>query len=782
MKHEEKTMNEKQIKLVIGSLLHDLGKLFDNGSDKEHGKRGYEKLCGIEQFNSENDILDCVKYHHRAMIEQGNPSNSSPCYITHIANRIAADVNRRSKDSGDTVSNIELESVFNILNGNSAKCVYNPKTISDSSVNFPTKDSISGSDDFYKKAIGNLADTLNSMSISREYINSLLQTLRSDFSYIPSSTDNETPRDISFYDHAKLTAALALCVEHYLEEKKISDYKAELFDNSDEFYGKKAFRLYSLDMSGIQDFIYNISSKSALKGLRARSFYLEILLEDIVDELLDRLGLCRANVLYTGGGHTYIITPATEAAKKCIEDFENGLRDWFVDTFGTALFVASGYTDCSANELKNTPAGSYKDIFRRVSTMLSKKKLKRYSADDLKKLNKLSDRFDGSRECIICHRGDMLDENNECTICSGLKKLSNSIIEGGDNFFAVVKNNTLPYSVPLPFDHSLVSYPKEKLVNGNYIRAYSKNKALDSCSQLFVGDYTAEQIFEALVKKSRGIKRLAVIRADVDNLGQAFVNGFSQTECGKYETISRTSAFSAKLSEFFKLNINSILAHGEFSLFDDREKDFPRNAVIVYSGGDDLFVVGGWDDIIGFAVDLHRALKKFSLGTLTISAGIGIFPEKYPIYSMAEQTGELEDVSKKYNNSSKNAVTLFDKSFTHSWDELIDDVIGKKLHSLKEYIDNNGEHGKAMLYKMLELIRNRDKENRLNVARFAYLLARLKPDKEKCTTDQMEGYNKFAENMYRWIQNGEESRRLVTAIYIYIYMNREREEKTDENT
>lgn len=60
--------------------------------------------------------------------------------------------------------------------------------------------------------------------------------------------------------------------------------------------------LFSADISGIQNFIYNIGGKGVLKGLRARSFYLEILMESAIDEFLERLELTRCNVIYTGGG------------------------------------------------------------------------------------------------------------------------------------------------------------------------------------------------------------------------------------------------------------------------------------------------------------------------------------------------------------------------------------------------------------------------------------------------------------------------------------------------
>ena len=54
------------------------------------------------------------------------------------------------------------------------------------------------------------------------------------------------------------------------------------------------FLLYSMDISGIQNFIYTVGESGVLKGLRARSFYLEIMMEHVVDELLEKLALSRA--------------------------------------------------------------------------------------------------------------------------------------------------------------------------------------------------------------------------------------------------------------------------------------------------------------------------------------------------------------------------------------------------------------------------------------------------------------------------------------------------------
>lgn len=797
-------MNEKQIKLVIGCLLHDFGKLLYrafNEERKKHSLSGYEYFLNNELLKEEKEILDCIRYHHAGELKKASVDNSALCYIAYIADNISACDRRRKEDEGENggfVRDIASESIFNILNGARDNKVYSPDVLSEKSgINFPV-DKTNFSEEFYSEIVDNIRDALKGIAVEEKYINSLLQLLESNLTFIPSSTQTGELRDISLYDHLKLTAAFGLCIESYLEEKGVFDYREALFKKAEDFYKEKAFAIFSMDMSGIQDFIYNISSKFALKGLRARSFYLEILLENTVDELLTQLGLCRANVLYTGGGHTYILIPATDCAKKTIESFERSLNDFFISAFGNGLYAACGYAECSSEDLKNNPDGSYKEIFHKVSTMISEKKLNRYTAAQIIALNGKKS-GEHSQECAICHRSDRLKsdgEDNICSVCSGLKGLSDMIIGGDNAFFAAMREaSENRSSVPLPFGQSLTAYGREELRNvmesgGGYVRAYSKNKphtGAGLASNLWVGDYALEREFLSLAEKSGGVNRIAVIRADVDNLGQAFVGGFEESGGGKYETVTRTSVFSRKLSEFFKLHINEILQKGRFSLFD---KDYgrnaaPRNAVIVYSGGDDLFVVGGWDDIIGFAVDLYRCFGKFSQGTLTLSAGIGIFQPKHPIYDMAERTGRLEDCSKGYvspEGKAKNAVTLFDETGAFSWDELIDDVIGEKLTAIKKYIDQNSEHGKALLYNMLELIRKKESESRLNIARFAYLIARLRPANKDDGGDEQrqEAFNEFSEKMYNWIQDAKESRKLVTAIYIYVYMNRdENQERKD---
>ena len=121
---------------------------------------------------------------------------------------------------------------------------------------------------------------------------------------------------------------MASCVEQYLQSQNETDYMELLFKNAKTSYDKEMFLLYSMDISGIQSFIYSISDKGALKGLRARSFYLEIMMEHVIDELLERLSLSRANLIYTGGGHCYILLPNTDEVLQILENMKKEVNQW----------------------------------------------------------------------------------------------------------------------------------------------------------------------------------------------------------------------------------------------------------------------------------------------------------------------------------------------------------------------------------------------------------------------------------------------------------------------
>ena len=261
-------MDERRVKLAVGALLHDVGKLlFRNSDGRNHSISGYEWLKNEVKIDNK-EVLDQVRYHHAALLKQANIEENSLAYITYIADNIAASSDRRKNNDEEVGFDREqaLESIFNLLNNNEEKKFYQAMQL-EKKINYPKDEKSSFNEAFYAKIISSLYDNLKSINYSTEYLNSLLEVLESQLSFIPSSTAKSEVSDISLYDHLKLTAAFALCIDAWLEEKGIDDYKEELYRNAESFYKKRTFLMFSMDMSGIQDFIYTIASKDALKML-----------------------------------------------------------------------------------------------------------------------------------------------------------------------------------------------------------------------------------------------------------------------------------------------------------------------------------------------------------------------------------------------------------------------------------------------------------------------------------------------------------------------------------
>ena len=58
-------------------------------------------------------------------------------------------------------------------------------------------------------------------------------------------------------------------------------------------------------------------------------------------------------------------------------------------------------------------------------------------------------------------------------------------------------------------------------------------------------------------------------------------------------------------------------------------------------------------------------------------------------------------------------------------------------------------------------------DNKLDIARFAYILGRINH-----TTNNKESYDKFKKNFLLWLKNKEDAKQVLTAINILIYQER----------
>jgi hypothetical protein len=452
-------------------------------------------------------------------------------------------------------------------------------------------------------------------------------------SYVPSPAG----ADIALYDYARMTAAYAAALHRYAAAQDI--HSAHTYEERGGA-ALPAFLLVSADISGIQPFIYAIPSKGALKSLRGRSFYLEILLENIVDEILSACGISRSALLYTGGGHFYLLLPNTEDVQNLLARCHTEVNNWMLEHFGSSLYLAMAWTACTGEELAGQGT---QEAFRRVSEGLSAEKLCRYSEEQLAAMFVPESAWNktqaSTRECAVCRTSTAhlkpysADPSIEaCGMCSHLFTFGERILKR--NAFCVSTERGVE-ALSLPGIGRTLYLTAEELDDVDRLpykseRIYAKDTTYTGdlpAAHLWLGDYSARENdavleMETLARRSggtedsKGIPRIGVMRADVDNLGAAFLAGFPS----EYATMMRTAALSRQLSLFFKHYIN-LLCKGSVSGIGDRQKTAPfslfgrekkaaRDVHIVYSGGDDIFLLGAWDDIVELAVDLRRAFLR----------------------------------------------------------------------------------------------------------------------------------------------------------------------------
>jgi CRISPR-associated protein Csm1 len=154
----------------------------------------------------------------------------------------------------------------------------------------------------------------------------------------------------------------------------------------------------------------------------------------------------------------------------------------------------------------------------------------------------------------------------------------------------------------------------------------------------------------------------------VDGLGAVF-SGIELDSFAKYSALSRS------LDYFFKGYLNEIWRNN---------LDFKENTQIIYSGGDDLFIIGRWDYLIEFAEKIQEEFERWICfnSELGISGGIAVVTPKFPISKAADMSKEYESRAKKhlYPKDEDTKVNKNDK-----WKKNSINIFGKSLHWQNEY-------------------------------------------------------------------------------------------------
>jgi CRISPR-associated protein Csm1 len=716
--------------LKVGALLHDIGKWYKlveydkSGKHIDYGCKFIEKYGEyLKNHKLLNDdeikvIKSLIKNHHNDKINLDETTN----YLLNIlkisdilsnGELIYYDKNTSSEKYINLVSIFENISLNNTEDEKDIKKFkpyddfhkYDiiPLNVSDKS--FPKNKSKSIQNynmDEYNKYI----DEVKKDAKKINNFENLLLFIQKYTWCIPSTYKREKDTgyfpDVSLYDHLKTTCAIACClykknlndneVKKLLGElntlsnevnivknklnnegkdleyinKKIKEKAKDVLKNMD-IIKNNSFSLIHGDISGVQDFIFNITSKGANKSLKGRSFYLDFLTELCARYVANELKLPIANILFYGGGHFYILSHKIDDST--IENYEKEINDILFEKFGADLYVAIGKVDlrpidflidCMDEDAKIGIPYKWKEC----DEAILKRKMRKFKYKGME-LFKPKGTGGYAKKCSVCKgEYEIKNDDEKCIYCSSFEDLTKRLKDFGknkeikisdiknlkifDGFFENLdnkensnKNRNKPLKIE--FKNNIYHLPKE---NGDLNIPYKIWSIAFPLKEEDGKIYEFSELAEQ-AKERTGTNKIAILKMDVDNLGKIIKKGL-----GNNATISRLSTLSSMLTLFFTGYIPYLIKTGKSETVyenDEKKAKYENNIYLTYSGGDDTLIVGAWDVVWDLAKRIRMKFKEFVCNNpdITLSAGIVIVSPKFEFKKAVELADKELDRAKE---------------------------------------------------------------------------------------------------------------------------------------
>lgn len=585
------------------------------------------------------------------------------------------------------------------------------------------------------------------LSDNDAFVDALLEVMQCHLTAIPSGYV-EYP-ELSLFDVAKLVSGLAVCF-FQAEESGVST--------------EEPVMLVKGDVSGIQSFIYDIISKYAAKNLKGRSFYLHLLSDTVLNECISAVKAFRAQVVYASGGSFFLLAANTKENQVELKKVENRVSLSLFASYRLSLSFMIQHVPLSRS---NITGSGLSEVFSSLALDSEIKKKRRFNPIITKQFEELFDeskvdygakpnRFDSITGEPLFEDGGQnykiaddapnpvkvkglledIDYFNESTAMqiragNGLRSFD-YCLTSSKNLFDVLPNGVVEILVMSKwhyfFSNRIVyeedfSVIRSRIENEKVqIRVINKWDVFLSAPEDFgsqhhfsfewYGGNDTPKNSKGEVKnfsdlaggKNTNLKRLGILRMDVDNLGALFQKGF-----GDRVNLALYSNLSRQLDWFFKGYLNTLwetvlipypkvykLNTQRVGIFDEDDENLEpkqndhlvplRNwTQIIYSGGDDLFIVGKWDILLQFSEIIRKNFKKYAAynSDFGLSGGMAIVPHKFPVIKAAKLSEELEKKAKSHKSGKNNRGATHDEVPIFEKDSIA--FLGRALHWSIEY-------------------------------------------------------------------------------------------------
>lgn len=510
-------------------------------------------------------------------------------------------------------------------------------------------------------------DSLASRPESGPMVEAVMHLLERHASGVPASTVS-SPRDVSLFDHARSASALAACISF---DDRCETEEGFVRDRSDPRYA-----LVCADISGIQGYLHALKSEGARRSLTGRSFYVQLLQDAIASCLVARWNLPPTCVLYQGGGKIWLLLPSAvlDEVRTFAEEVDLSLWNETGGLLGLGIgfdtlcgndFIehqigvkwASALNDLKENRLRRLVTRGYDDVFQ--------------------------PREFGRYECEQCGRET---NDRQCSHCTLTEEIGRRLGRTRVIHRLVGKrppDKTLKVPMPSPLDVTYVFEGEDgpptlegtvALSVGWPLESEVLADAREGRARVFWPLATSEPVeFARLAEQNPGVPRLGILRADVDSLGDLFERGLREDE----QTLSRLAALSRSLNVFFGAYVPN-----------EVRKRWPDTVRVVFSGGDDCFLVGSFHVMPEVSKWLRDEFRAYGAENpaLSISAGIAIQGENAPLITTARRALDAERKAKAFERGTrkKDALCLFDVPVSWLEVERAGALVSRLVASIRE--------------------------------------------------------------------------------------------------
>lgn len=473
------------------------------------------------------------------------------------------------------------------------------------------------------------------------------------------------------------------------QETIISKYDDEKINNLVNSLGDDIVMI-SGDFWGIQKFIFDgLTSAKASKILRSRSAMVQLITFVVVDMIKKEFS--ESDTVLFGAGKFLVLARAEENSHEKILKLQKMLDKYFLQNF----FGQNGFILATTQTKKERLLDQSSQEMKRDLELLAKdnehKKLNKFNFQEIDEKLLVLNIFanDDDQVCKFCQkRAKENNRNKACEICNNQIKLGEKLTK---NKYLEISNAKQDESIVI-FDgyYANFSNAQTSLKEQNCFDI-SSNK-YNGISKWSLNSYVPKtdgeiKTFEEIEKGSTG---LMALKADVDKLGDTF-REYYMTSFKKFNRLSREL-------DFFFSDYATNLIENEF-----------KNCYVVFAGGDDLFLIGEYKEVILFAKKLREEFFRFSLQKATLSIGLVMFKHATPINYISHMADKAEARAKAvlHNNKDRNGIDLFGISM--KFEEFLH--IEKDFSEIANYLEEKKLDTTTFFYRLIELIDMRENMN-----------------------------------------------------------------------